>query len=138
MSRLLLQQTMSPRLVNGHKILDPFPVPPAKSEKHQNGAISKELPNNITHLHQNTRNAHCHQQVTMQLDVKATDAPQLRQLAASICGDNLASIRIQPISRTKSVHFWLSLKYDACLVDIVMTAIMRHLPSAQFGHFDVA
>ena len=73
----------------------------------------------------------------MQLAVNAADAPQLRQLAASICGDNLSSIRIQPILRTKSVHFWLSLKYDASLVDIVMTAIMRHLPSAQFGHFDV-
>jgi hypothetical protein len=128
---------MSPRSSQGHVIQDPFPVLPPNSEKRELTSNSKEISSNVTHLPSVSRTAPCHHQVTMELDVKAADAPQLRQLAATVCGDNLASIRILPISRTKSVHIWLSLKYDASLVDIVMTAIMRHLPSAQFGHFEV-
>jgi hypothetical protein len=137
MSRLLLQQTMPSRVVNGHELPMLFPVRPENSKIRKIRSNFKELPGNVTHLHKTPRSAPCHHQVTMQLAVMAADAPQLRQLAASICGDNLSSIRIQPASRTKNVHFWLSLKYDARLVDVVMTAIMRHLPSAQFGHFEV-
>lgn len=74
----------------------------------------------------------------MQLVAKACDAPKLRQLASSICGDNLLSVRISLIYRTKNVHFWLSLKCDGHLVDKIMVDIMRHVPSAQFGRFNTA
>ncbi|HEY4316683.1 MAG TPA: hypothetical protein VGN04_03685 [Herbaspirillum sp.] len=100
-------------------------------------ANSNEILAPATHLPIAQHVKPCPRQVTMELDVKAVDAPEMRRLAASVCGDNLSSIRVLPISRTKSVHFWLSLKYDASLVDVVMTAIMRRLPSAQFGHFQV-
>jgi hypothetical protein len=74
--------------------------------------------------------------VTMHIAIDASDVSQLRQLAATVCGDKLSSIRVQPISKAKRMNIWLSLKYDANLLDIVMTAIMRRLSSAQFGHFE--
>lgn len=72
----------------------------------------------------------------MHIAVDATDVMQLRQLAATVCGDKLASIRVQPIAQAKRMNVWLSLEYDAQAADMVMVAIMRQLPRAQFGHFN--
>jgi hypothetical protein len=76
------------------------------------------------------------QMVTMQIIVDALDLSHLRQLAATVCGDKLSSIRVQPIAQAKRMRVWLSLKYDVQTSDLVMVAILRHLPRAQFGHFE--
>ena len=99
-------------------------------------SISQETYIKFQYPREIPRSAPSHRNVTMRLVARAADTPRLRELVASACGDNLLSVRISPILRTKNVHFWLSLKCDDSLVDILMADIMRHLPSAQFGRFD--
>lgn len=72
--------------------------------------------------------------VTMHITIDAANVTPLRQLAVTICGDSLSSIRVQPIAQSRRMNVWLCLKTDA--LDTVMTAIMRALPCAQFGHFE--
>lgn len=71
--------------------------------------------------------------VTMHLTIDAANAGRLRQLAFTVAGDSLASVRVQPVLQTSRMHVWLCLKTEA--LDAVMDAIMRRLPRAQFGHF---
>jgi len=69
----------------------------------------------------------------MHITIDAANATLLRQLAVSVCGDDLSSIRVQPTSHAKRMNVWLCLKAEA--LDAVMTTIMRTLPCAQFGRF---
>lgn len=71
--------------------------------------------------------------VTMHLTIDAANTGRLRQLAFTVAGDSLASVRVQPVLQTDRMHVWLCLKSEA--LDAVMDAIMRRLPRAQFGYF---
>jgi len=134
MSRLHLQQTVPPLSLFGHKIQDPYPVAHATLATRQPARNAdvfqhpspppRNIPAPAPHI------------VTMHIAVDATDVMQLRQLAATVCGDKLSSIRVQPIAQAKRMNVWLSLEYDAQAADMVMVAIMRQLPRAQFGHFN--
>jgi hypothetical protein len=140
MNRLHLLQNMPPLSLFGHKIQDPFPVTrPAfkKRESARNAAVfqySSEPPAAAPcHIPSPAPTPHV---VTMHIIVDAPDLPNLRQLAVTTCGDKLSSIRVQPTAHAKRMNVWLSLKYDVQTSDLVMVAIMRHLPRAQFGHFE--
>jgi hypothetical protein len=136
MNRLYLQQTVPPLSLFGHKIQDPFPVarttlatrqPARNADVFQHpSSPPRDIPSPAPAPHI----------VTMHIAVDAADVMQLRQLAATVCGDTLSSIRVQPIAHAKRMNVWLSLKYDSQTADRVMVAIMRQLPRAQFGHFN--
>jgi hypothetical protein len=136
MSHLLSQQKLRYPDLRGDDFRDPRPESPRETKTAEITLISRERYTKPQHLHANPQSAPSHRHVTMHLVAKACDTPKLRHIAALICGDNLLSVRISPISCTKNVHFWLSLKCDGHLVDKVMVDIMRHVPSAQFGRFD--
>lgn len=140
MNRLHLLQNVSPLSMFGHKIQDPFPVARTTFDKREPAR------NAATYQHSFQPAATAPRPVsspapephivTMHITVDAPDLMHLRQLAATVCGDKLSSIRVQPIAQAKRMNVWLSLKYDAQTSDLVMIAIMRHLPRAQFGHFE--
>lgn len=136
MNRLHLLQTMPPLSLFGHKIQDPFPV------AHTTLATRQPARNADVFQHPSPpprgipSPAPAPHIVTMHIAVDAADVMQLRQLAATVCGDTLSSIRVQPIAHAKRMNVWLSLKYDVQTADMVMVAIMRQLPRAQFGHFN--
>lgn len=71
--------------------------------------------------------------VTMHLTIDTANTGRLRQLAFTVAGDSLASVRVQPVPQSGRMHVWLCIRNDA--LDAVMDAIMRRLPRAQFGHF---
>ncbi|RXZ36714.1 hypothetical protein D9O50_09560 [Oxalobacteraceae bacterium CAVE-383] len=135
MGHLLLQQIVPSRPVGEDELQEVYPYLPKKIKKEKIFSTWEDLPTNVRQLHATRDSASGHRNVTMALDINAADAQKLRQLAASVCGDNLLSIRISTTLRTKNVRIWLSLKNDAGLVDVVMTTIMRHLSKAQFGRF---
>ncbi|HEY4074017.1 MAG TPA: hypothetical protein VGM52_13035 [Herbaspirillum sp.] len=144
MNRLHLLQNVSPLSMFGHKIQDSFPVARTTFDKREPARNAAVFQHAVQHSFQPAATpprpvpspAPAPHIVTMHITVDASDLMHLRQLAATVCGDKLSSIRVQPIAHAKRMSVWLSLKYDVLASDLVMIAIMRQLPRAQFGHFE--
>jgi len=67
----------------------------------------------------------------MLLTVGIDCANQCRQLLMKTCGDGIVFIRTQPVARAAKIKVWLGVS-DA-FTGQVMDAVMRALPSAEFG-----
>ncbi|HEY8100343.1 MAG TPA: hypothetical protein VIF82_06285 [Burkholderiaceae bacterium] len=67
----------------------------------------------------------------MHITIDANCVTQLRHLVMSTCGELVEFMRIQPIAHAKKMKVWLSLSKAA--VALIMEAVMRSLPSAEFG-----
>ena len=147
MNRLRMLQTSAPLPLFGHKIREQLPdlkTPSALPANRQRIASHAKVWGESAKISKLTPTSQKipqkQQRLTMHIAVEAGDVAKLRQLAATVCGDNLSSIRVQPIAQARRMNVWLSLKYDAkafdSVLETIMTAIMRHLPCAQFGHFE--
>jgi hypothetical protein len=71
------------------------------------------------------------QRFLMRITIDASSVTQLRHLAIGTCGDLLVSMRVQPLERAAKMKVCLCLSMPA--VDIIMDAVMRTMPSAEFG-----
>lgn len=76
------------------------------------------------------------QEFVMHITIDESCVTQLRYLAIRTCGELLTFIRIQPIARTTKMKVWLCLRKPA--VNLIMDAIMRSLPTAEFGRITPA
>lgn len=72
----------------------------------------------------------------MHITVDASCVTQLRHLVMGTCGDLVEFMRIQPIAHAKKMKVWLCLSKAA--VALIMDAVMRSLPSAEFGRITQA
>lgn len=72
----------------------------------------------------------------MQLTINADCINELRQLMMRTCGRLLVFIRTQPVAHAQKMKVWLCLNAPAS--DLVMDAVMRALPSAEFGRVTYA
>jgi hypothetical protein len=68
---------------------------------------------------------------TMLVTINADCVNELRHLMMRTCGRLLVFIRTQPVAHAKKMKVWLCLNAPA--TDLVMDAVMRSLPSAEFG-----
>ncbi|MES2025778.1 MAG: hypothetical protein V4448_09495 [Pseudomonadota bacterium] len=67
----------------------------------------------------------------MLLTISADCVAELRHLIMRTCGEWIVFIRTQPIAHATKMKVWLCLSNPAS--DMVMDAVMRALPSAEFG-----
>ena len=67
----------------------------------------------------------------MLVTIKADSVADLRHLVMRTCGELIVFIRTQPIAHATRMKVWLCLSTSA--TDMVMDAVMRSLPSAEFG-----
>lgn len=67
----------------------------------------------------------------MLVTIKADCVADLRHLVMRTCGELIVFIRTQPIAHATKMKVWLCLSSTA--TDMVMDAIMRSLPSVEFG-----
>jgi hypothetical protein len=67
----------------------------------------------------------------MLVTIKADSAADLRHLVMRTCGELIVFIKTQPIAHATKMKVWLCLSESA--TDKVMDAVMRSLPSAEFG-----
>jgi hypothetical protein len=74
-----------------------------------------------------TKNNEC----MMLLTISADCVAELRHLIMRTCGEWIVFIRTQPIAHATKMKVWLCLSNPAS--DMVMDAVMRALPSAEFG-----
>lgn len=72
----------------------------------------------------------------MLVTINADSLSELRRLVMHICGRLLVFIRTQPILHARKMKVWLCLNAPA--TDLVMDAVMRTLPSAEFGRITYA
>ena len=70
-------------------------------------------------------------ELMMHITIDASCVTQLRHLVMSTCGKLVGFMRIQPIAHAKKMKVWLCLSKAA--VALIMDAVMRSLPSAEFG-----
>lgn len=78
----------------------------------------------------------CIRECTMLVIINADCVNELRHLMMRTCGRLLVFIRAQPVAHAKKMKVWLCLNAPA--VDLVMDAVMRALPSAEFGRVTYA
>jgi hypothetical protein len=71
------------------------------------------------------------QGLMMAITIDSRFVTQLRQLVMGTCGELVTFIRTQPLGHTTKVKVWLCVSNAA--VDLIMDAVMRSLPSAEFG-----
>lgn len=67
----------------------------------------------------------------MLLTISADCVAELRHLIMRTCSEWIVFIRTQPIAHATKMKVWLCLSNPAS--DMVMDAVMRALPSAEFG-----
>lgn len=67
----------------------------------------------------------------MLVTIKADSVADLRHLVMRTCGELIVFIKTQPIAHATKMKVWLCLSESA--TDKVMDAVMRSLPSAEFG-----
>ncbi len=67
----------------------------------------------------------------MLVTIKADCVADLRHLVMRTCGELIVFIKTQPIAHATKMKVWLCLNQAA--TDKVMDAVMRSLPSAEFG-----
>lgn len=67
----------------------------------------------------------------MDITIDASFVTQLRHLVIGTCGDLVEFMRIQPLAHATKMKVWLCLSKPA--IDLIMNAVMRSLPSAEFG-----
>lgn len=67
----------------------------------------------------------------MLVTIKADSVADLRHLVMRTCGELIVFIKTQPIAHATKMKVWLCLSEAA--TDKVMDAVMRSLPSAEFG-----
>ncbi|MGZ3159600.1 MAG: hypothetical protein ACXU7H_10980 [Burkholderiaceae bacterium] len=67
----------------------------------------------------------------MHITIDASCVTQLRHLIMGTCGELVEFMRIQPIAHAKKMKVWLCLSKAA--VALIMDAVMRCLPNAEFG-----
>ncbi len=72
----------------------------------------------------------------MHITIDASCVTQLRHLVMDTCGDLLAFMRIQPFAHATKMKVWLCLSKS--VADLIMDAVMRSLPSAEFGRITPA
>lgn len=72
----------------------------------------------------------------MHITIDASCVTQLRRLAMGTCGDLVAFMRIQPIAHATKMKVWLRLSELG--IGLIMDAVMRSLPSAEFGRITPA
>ncbi|MFC5472668.1 hypothetical protein [Paraherbaspirillum soli] len=71
------------------------------------------------------------QSLVMLMTIDADSVTSLRHLVMRTCGTSVVYIRIQPITHATRMKVWLGLKAPAS--GLIMDAVMRHLPDAEFG-----
>ena len=119
-ARRSYSSTCSPSALTGLVIIDTdAPTSAANTASH-------DAPQTDTHLHE----------CTMQLTINADCINELRQLMMRTCGRLLVFIRTQPVAHAQKMKVWLCLNAPAS--DLVMDAVMRALPSAEFGRVTYA
>lgn len=67
----------------------------------------------------------------MLVTIKSDSVADLRHLVMRTCGGLIVFIKTQPIAHATKMKVWLCLNGSAA--DLVMDAVMRSLPSAEFG-----
>jgi len=76
------------------------------------------------------------ERVIIHITIDADCVTQLRRLVTGTCGDLLAFMRIQPFAHATKMK--VSLCLSKPVVDLMMSAVMRSLPSAEFGRITPA
>jgi hypothetical protein len=76
------------------------------------------------------------QRVMIHITIDASCVTHLRHLVIVTCGDLLEFMRIQPFAHATKMKVCLCLSKPA--VDLIMDAVMRSLPSAEFGRITPA
>jgi hypothetical protein len=69
----------------------------------------------------------------MQLTVDAGAITMLRQLVMHVCGETLEFMRIALCADTGRMKVWLCVRSP--MVGLVMAAVIRSMPEAEFGRF---
>ena len=67
----------------------------------------------------------------MPIKVDAGLVTPLQQTVNDACGGVVRFLRVQPVIRSNSVKVWFAMTRPA--IELVMTAVMRTLPAAEFG-----
>ena len=141
MNRLTLMQTQSPvpiRFFNSNISADA--ANSALNSSLQSSLDNAAEPISRNHVlsplatHANTLSAapsSSNTECLMLVTIKADCVADLRYLVMRTCGELIVFIRTQPIAHATKMKVWLCLNQAA--TDKVMDAVMRSLPSAEFG-----
>lgn len=142
MNRSTLMQTEVPILIrdtvlrNKLALLAPSRSAPALSRvasSVQASASGAVTPISTPALVTNEKRPH---ECLMLLTISADCVAELRHLVMRTCGEWIVFMRTQPIAHASKMKVWLCLSNPA--TELVMTAVMRALPSAEFGKITYA
>lgn len=69
----------------------------------------------------------------MHLTIKTGYLIQLRQIVMGAGGESVLFMRVQPIAHATKMKVWICVLQP--IADLIMEAVLRVLPCAEFGHF---
>ncbi|MFC7287377.1 hypothetical protein ACFQPC_04930 [Herminiimonas glaciei] len=142
MNRSTLMQTEVPILIRDTVLRNkPAPLAPSRSapalsrvaSSVQASASGAVTPISTPALVTNEKRPH---ECLMLLTISADCVAELRHLVMRTCGEWIVFMRTQPIAHANKMKVWLCLSNSA--TELVMTAVMRALPSAEFGKITYA
>jgi len=77
-----------------------------------------------------------HTQRLLHVTVDTCALTEFRRLVTHYCGSMLSFMRIQPVDHARRMQVWLSIPEP--VIRTLMDAMMRALPSAEFGRISKA
>lgn len=111
------------------------PYPPSLISLHRQLVIDHTAAVPAAPEHHSEQQMQTHE-CLMLITISADSISEFRHLVMCTCGACLVFIRTQPVARVNKMKVWLCLSNPAS--ELVMDAVMRTLPSAEFGKITYA
>jgi hypothetical protein len=135
MNRSTLMQTEVPICIRDTVIRNKAPF--LVTSPHATAAAAAPAANSVNAATPVTMEKQLHRhECLMLLTISADCVAELRHLVMRTCGEWIVFMRTQPIAHASKMKVWLCLSNPA--TELVMNAVMRALPSAEFGKITYA
>lgn len=135
MNRSTLMQTEVPICIRDTVIRNKAPF--LVTSPHATAAAATPAASNVNAVTPVTIEKQLHRhECLMLLTISADCVAELRHLVMRTCGEWIVFMRTQPIAHASKMKVWLCLSNPA--TELVMNAVMRALPSAEFGKITYA
>ncbi|MNJ99074.1 hypothetical protein D3C87_168470 [compost metagenome] len=135
MNRSTLMQTEVPIYIRDTVIRNKAPF--LVTSPHATAATTASAANTVNAATPVTIEKQLHRhECLMLLTISADCVAELRHLVMRTCGEWIVFMRTQPIAHASKMKVWLCLSNPA--TELVMNAVMRALPSAEFGKITYA
>lgn len=135
MNRSTLMQTEVPICIRDTVIRNKAPF--LVTSPHATAAAAAPAASNVNAVTPVTIEKQLHRhECLMLLTISADCVAELRHLVMRTCGEWIVFMRTQPIAHASKMKVWLCLSNPA--TELVMNAVMRALPSAEFGKITYA